>query len=326
MRLPYVSVLLVVLVGTAIAQSQEYKQWQYWQNGLGIARVFVLETPEGEANEIKKRWDDIGDSLKHSSSPYAGTYYQDGNRGYFLRWSPEEGFVYAWYYENYVIDASYGRVKVSPLGVEFTVEREMVNKDAGHTPTHWVPAYDGKFLLQSTQVAEFGRYYGGFGEFNGFRRNWECDCEPFASRVDKEIRFDGKPSFVLPALYSKYIRKPISGNVVFVGKRYISRRPVIENNGENASLTPVILGVGSKDGVTRGLMFFLLPDQEGLHQIVKVTKVSKNTSQAIVIRDMDENHRENFPDWQEGSPNPRRLLYPQIKIGDRITTSFLDNL
>jgi len=321
--------LIVILIGTAVAQSEEYKPWQYWQNGVGISRVFVLETAENEANEIKRRWDQIGTSLKNSSSPFAGTYFQSGNRGYFLRWSPEKGFVYAWYYEDFVIDASYGRVKVLPSGVEFVVDREMVNRNAGNTartPTEWVPAYDGRFFLKSTQVAEFGRFYGGFGEFNGFRRNWGCDCDPFAERVANEVHFDRKPSFVLPDVYSKYIRRPISGKVVYVGTRYISRRPMAENNGENASLTPVIINVGSKDGAAKGLLFFFLPDQEGLHQIVKVIKVNEKTSEAIIIREIDENRRENYPDWQEDSPKPRRLPYPQIKIGDKLTTSFLDNL
>jgi hypothetical protein len=321
------SLLLMGLVLLTINDNGQ--PWRVWNNGLGIAKMFVFTSDGDKANEIKRRWDDIGDSLKNSSSPFAGTYIQSGNSGYFLRWSPEKGFVFVYYHEYFIVDASYGRVEFNPPLVKFIVDHEMTNKFGTRkpvTPSLWVPVYDGKFLVGRDQVDDFAGYVGGFSEYNGFPRNWNCDCAPFAERADDNFELRQAPSFILPKEFRQLVKPPISGEIIGVGRRTVSRRPISENSGELASVTPVTLNRGRRDGVKRNMFLFLEHDIEGTHQIVKILKVNTRTSIGIVIREIDDKRQENYPDWNDESSKPRRLLYPELKIGIKVSTRFQETI
>ncbi len=322
--------IIFLLLLTITIAGQEIEQFRYWNNGVGIANRWVIgNMPESEIVEVKKRWDEIGESLKTTTNPFAGTYFQSGNRGYYLRWSPEKGFVYVYYYEYFVLDASFGKIVIEDSVIEFIPEREMTYSRSNYslkTPLSWVPAFKGKYFVKKEAVKSFGDFYAGFGEFNGFPRKWNCDCGPFAERADKNVDYDKNAAYILPDKYSSAILKPISGRIATVGKKYLSWRPVSENSGELASVTPVTLNVGQTRGVKAGLMFFLEPDFEGLHQIIKVLRIGKRSSSAIVIREIDENKNENYPDWNDNSIKPRRIRYPQIQVGSRVTTRSVDSL
>jgi hypothetical protein len=315
--------------------SQEIEPFRYWTNGVGIADRWVIgNMQEVDITEIKKRWDEIGESLETTKNPFAGTYFQSGDSGYYLRWSPEKGFVYVYYHEYFVLDASYGDVSVSDLGLLFKVKREMRYTSHGmklSTPPAWIPVVDGRYLIRASDIRTFGDSYGGFGAFNGFPRKWNCDCSAFAERKDKNVDYPQAVSFVAPVEYLKFIRKPISGNIIAVGKKYLAKHPVPfnpEDTEAKASLTQVTLNRGRRDGVASGLLFLIGTDQDATHQVLRVTHVGLSESRGVVIRMRDKNGREVYEDgWNDKTDKPVFKLYEPVRKGTVIatrSTSFFD--
>ena len=314
---------LLLLAAFQFCFSQERKQSEIWDNGVFHSHWVFENIPENEIDEIKKRWEEIGDSLKTTSNPFAGTYYQSGNRGYYLRWSPEKGFVYVYYYEYFARDVSYGKVLVTDSEVKFIVEREMQNKDVDRkliTPTVWIPAYNEKqFLVQKESIQSFGDFYGGFGVFNGFPSKWECECSPYAKKVDESIDYTKIKSFIVPKKYLKFIKQPINAKVISVGKSRISTHSLVFdiNQSNKASITPVTINIGRKSGIKRGLLF--VTNEE--NSFLEVTKVSEKVSQAILVREIDEKGKEAYSDgWDKTTDKPIYKPYPPIRIGTKITT------
>lgn len=305
--------------------AQEFEQFRYWENGTGFSgnQYWIFgNVPESEITEIKKRWNEIGESLKTTSNPFAGTYFQSGNRGYYLRWSPEKGFVYVYYYEYFVRDASYGKVLVTDSEVKFVVEREMQNSDATRkltTPTIWIPAYKGQYFIRKDAIQSFGNFYGGFKVFNGYPRNWGCDCSPFAQRIEKTLT---QESIIVPTKYQRFIKNPINGKIISVGKRKTSLEDNSVPEMGKISLTHVTINIGRKNGVRRGMMFLLVNEGDNYDQVLKVTRVAERTSQAIVERSINDKGNEVYSDgWDYNLKDTIYKPYPKLHVGTVITTS-----
>jgi len=326
-KIPILIFIAITTYSNVISQ-ENLDSWRYWDNGVGYLKTWIFaDVSESTAVEIKRRWNAIGDSLKTSSNPFAGTYLQDGNRGYYLRWSPEKGFVYVRYYESFVEDASYGDVSKSRSEILFFVSHEleaMSDRRKIATPTRWIPTMDGRFLIRSDEIKEFADFYGGFGNFNGFPRKWNCDCDAFARRVDKDVRYPKPPFSVVPDAFRKFIRNPISGRIVAVGKRYVGKHPIaftIDEIEGKASMTVVTIDKGSRDGVTKGLLFLIGTDQDAMQQVLRITRVSKTRSNGLVIRMLGENGLESFVDgWEDKTDKPIYKIYLPIRKGTPITT------
>ncbi|MGI8639439.1 MAG: hypothetical protein ACR2MG_05735 [Pyrinomonadaceae bacterium] len=312
---------LFLLAAFQVCFSQENKLPEIWNNGVFHSHWEFGNIPDNEIAEIKKRWEEIGDSLKTTSNHFAGTYYQFGNRGYFLRWSPEKGFVYAYFYETFVLAASYGKVSVTDSEVKFTPEREMTYKGVSgelKTPTVWIPAYKGKYLIRKKSIQNFGDFYGGFGDYNGFPNKWFCDCAPFAERVEKDANDLKTNSFLLPKKYLSFLKQPITAKIIFVGKNRISTHPLSLELDNKASITPVTINVGRKSGISRGLLFLLKNEDS----FIEVTKVGEKSSQAIVVRELDENGKEAYSDgWDNALNKTIYKTYSPIRAGIKISTS-----
>ena len=82
-----------------MANSREQaRQQEYWQP----IEPYRIEVDPGnpEIRQLISRWEEIGNDLKTTTIPFAGTYEQSGYRGWFLRWSPSKGFVYVYHSEG----------------------------------------------------------------------------------------------------------------------------------------------------------------------------------------------------------------------------------
>jgi hypothetical protein len=324
MRVLFLTIFFLSFVFFVSANAQEIEEFRYWSNGVeGIPKTWVFASfSQNEITKIKRRWDEIGESLKTTSNPFAGTYFQSGNRGYYLRWSPEKGFVYVRYYEYFVRGVSYGKVSVTNSEVTFIPEHESQNEDTERkliTPTIWIPAYNEKqFLVQKESIQSFGDFYGGFGVFNGFPSKWVCECSPYAKKIDKKIDYTKIKSFIVPEKYLKFIKQPITAKIISVGASRISNHKLkYPDSDSRASITPVTINIGRRSGIKKGLLFNVIEEDEFL----EITKVGKKTSKAIIVRQIDENGKESFRNgWDNTTDKPIYKPYPPLPIGTDITT------
>jgi len=117
-------VLLMYLAIWLEPTSAQVKKEEYWQ-AIESSRIMV-DTSDPEVRILISRWDAIGAKLSTTTNPSSGTYEKSGYRGYFLRWSPEKGFIYVYHSEGLsIIDFSYGKVTVTSEGVVFNPVRVM---------------------------------------------------------------------------------------------------------------------------------------------------------------------------------------------------------
>lgn len=298
-----------------------------WDNGVFHSSWQFFHNSDSEIEEIKRRWNEIGESFKTTTNLFAGTYYQSGNRGYYLRWSPEKGFIYVQYYDQSLIgDVSWGSAIVSDSEIIFKTEKELKQNNFNKkliTPSKWIPAFNNQqFFIRKDAIKSFGDFYGGFGDFNGFPLNWYCECSAFARRVDKNVDTSKLKDFIVPAKYLKFIKYPISGKIILVGKPYISTHSLVYDSetDNKASITPVTINLGRHSGIKRGLLFFTE------NSYLEVKKVGNKTSQAIIFRSVDNNGKEGYYDtWDEKSRKTIYKTYPPIRVGERISTVEFNN-
>jgi len=115
--------LILILTFNCLCYSQAY-----WEDSEyisdGVRQPLIIHSSKEEAKILKDRWKAIGEELKTTNSLLAGTYVKAGYRGWYLRWSPVNGFVYIFHYEDIdIIDYSYGKVEVKGSEVTFIPER-----------------------------------------------------------------------------------------------------------------------------------------------------------------------------------------------------------
>jgi hypothetical protein len=321
-------VLLCLFAGCQFALSQGPES--FWTNEIAPYSNWYIPIP-GTKETIESRWNEIGEDLKTEKNPLAGTYAERGyESGYFLRWSSNKGFILVPYYDQSMItDFSYGRVEITADSEIILIpEREMEGRGRRlrKTPRTWVPAIDGKFLVPDTEIALFGDYYGGYGQYNGFPRKRGCDgCGTFAERRD--IKKGAARSFLAPPKYAKYIKKPVEAEITYVGKNRREMSLVnserISGEKELSSVTPVLINAGRRQGVVTGLMFLLPGEDKYTYQVLKITRVGANSSGGIVVRTVDKSGKEMYQGdvydkaLQEYNYEP----FPPLKKGTRVTTS-----
>lgn len=288
-------------------------------------------TTKGEAATLNARWKALGEETKSPAHEFAGTYRAGGvMRESFLRWAPGGGFVYLYVYEHHaVLDFSYGKVEVTPTAVVFTAERERRGVEAGGaprpTPRRWVAARwrTTNYLVPEKEVAGFGKYVGGFGQYNDFNGPC-CEFTPFlrsAPGRDPQTSFD-PPRVAAP--YARLMRRPAEATIRSVGRRRVVKDYGLK--GElysrwfgRASLTPVTLDAGRGRGLKPGLLLRLVGEPGG--QYLKVTRVLASRSEGVVVRDVDDDGGETFYDSVPGGGEPRKRAYPPVRAGTRVTSA-----
>jgi hypothetical protein len=332
-KIVLVCIFSALLLQTANSQQETNRDWQPNITQFEKYKInFYVVLSSEDRKKMETLWDEIGENLKTEKNSLAGTYIESGyESGYLLRWSTEKGFVLIPYFDQSMIaDFSYGKVEITEDSETILIpEQEMsgTGRRLIKTPRVWIPVKNGEFLVYKQQIASFGDYYGGFGEFNGFPRKVLCDgCGRFARRFD-DTRNKTNVSFLAPPRYLKFIKKPITAKIMFVGKRRVIKSTIASccTFEVKASATNVLINAGSRQGVRKNLLFLLVDAGNNFNQVVKIIRTNKNSSQAVVLRVLDEKGKENYHGdiYDSKSESYNKIPFPPLRVGINVTTSAL---
>jgi hypothetical protein len=321
------SFILAAFLAIVPGVHPQIKQPAYWEP-IEPYRI-EIDPSNPEVRALISRWNQIGEDLKTNNSLVAGTYEEQGYRGYFIRWSPRAGYVYVYHSEGqFIIGFSYGKVSKTLDEIVFEPEREM--KESFDSvkltmPTTWVPILSatGAYLIPKGRLSDFGNYVGGFGQYNDFNGPC-CDYSPFFFMPKATTGHELPRAVIVPSKYESFIKAPIRSRIVYVGQKKRVKDYGLEGANysqffEKASLTPVKIDAGSRQGVRRNQLFRLINEPQ--YQYLKITSVHQNRADGIVIRDVDDDGRETYLDFVSGTSEPQRKPFPPIHVGTRITTS-----
>jgi len=285
-----------------------------------------------EVRELLERWDRIGNEAQGKTDGPAGMYLKSGYNGWLLRWAPRAGFVYVYHSEGLsIIDFSYGKVEVTASEVQFIPEREMRETFRDRklsTPLTWVAAKSPqlRFMIPKDEMKDFGEYVAGLREYNDFNGPC-CEFDPFfVSRVSTAgLTQEGVSEILVPDEYQRFIRPPITGRVVSIGKRRIVKsygmdRKLFSQLLDKRSLTPIEINIGRIHGLRKNMLLRFAGEQfNGFDQSIQITSVRRQTAVAVVIRSVDEHNQESYP--ENPFESDKRINYPPIRAGMRVTTS-----
>lgn len=311
-----------------------------WVNGVTESWWLDEGITKAEGEAAAARWKEIRDGFARVDVPrgWAGTYFRGSEtHGTYMRWSPR-GFVIARIDKcrALVMGLVYGRVEATPTLVQFFPELDKESA-GGHGSHHggaqhaarprdvirFVPVeWRGRrLLIAEREMEEFGDYVAGLGSYNGDFVTRFLDYENFFRGPDKDDRGVGSVSAqpVVPTGYERFIKRPIEARVTSVGRRVFKSDYFIESkhssmNFARASLTRVTISAGSEQGVKEGLVFRVTRPDEG--DTVFITRAGRRTSEAVVVREIDQRGVENFYDSEY-----RERRHSKVARGWRLTTS-----
>jgi hypothetical protein len=316
---------LAFMLADAIPQT---KQQEYWEPTEDYR--IEIDRANPEIRNLIARWEEIGDELKTTTNSFAGTYEHQAYRGWFLRWSPDEGFVYVYHSEGLsIIDFSYGKVRSTSEAIILEPEREMketFDSKRLSTPKKWIPIGSsfGAYLVPEERIKEFGNYAGGFGEYNDFNGPC-CDFSPFFFMPTDSTPQASHPSIlVVPPTYQQFIKEPIKARIEVVGvkafvKNYGLEGKLYSQLFPKASLTPVVLNAGRRQGVKKNQLFRLIGEPR--NQYLRILIVRNKRASGVVVRDVDDDGKETYFDGLAGMKEPEKKLFHPIRVGTKVTTS-----
>jgi hypothetical protein len=335
------AVVLACALAGARPASAQLDQWGFWENG--VTEHWWLSSSDftaGDATTAVARWEKIG-AIKEARA-WAGDYFRGGDtHGTYLRWSPSAGFVIAHVNkcEARVMGLVYGRVEETPTVVQFFPELDKKSAGAhGHhggaqspaaaaaravlrfVPVEW---RGERLLVAEGEMEDFGDYVAGLGQYNGPNAPLFPGYAYFFSRSGEGAEAGGGPPPVVPPGYERFIRKPIEARVTSVGRRELKSDYNVwgEDTSQTwarASVTRVTINAGTEQGVKERMVFRVTRPAEG--DTVFILRAGPRTSEAVVVRGVDERDAETFYD-SESEPEKR---HSKVARGWRLTTSLLD--
>jgi hypothetical protein len=299
--------------------SSEYFSFPKWINNIGRS-TWDIGLVEDEANKMISIWNEIGEDLKKNENDLAGTYFKGGySSGYFLRWSPNKGFILIPYFDqNLISQFSYGKVNfVDNSEINFIPEKDLNGgRGIAKTPLKWT-AFENRFIPVE-MLGEYGEFLAGLKQYNEFNGNC-CEFAPIflAGRIDRK---DKQLSYPIPSKYKQFIKKPIVSKISFVGIKKIVKNWNFQGElygewMEKAALIPVKISVGQKHGVQPNMLFRLIGEPRG--QYLQIIKVNQLSSEGYVVRDLSFGNKETYSDFETDQEKP----YPAIRVGIKVTTS-----
>jgi hypothetical protein len=322
--------MLLVTVALFNITKGQVSESQYW-SPVELFRIEV-DRKDPEVRELLERWDRIGNEAQGVTNGPAGTYLKFGYNGWLLRWAPRAGFVYVYHSEGLsIIDFSYGRVEVTSNAIRFIPERDMKetfrNRNLS-TPLTWVAAKSPqlKFMIPKEEMPDFGQYIAGMRDYNDFNGPC-CEFSPFFFSPVATGKLAQGVS--VPDEYQRFMRPPITGLVVSIGKRRIVKDYGLDGKLYSAlrpasSLTPITLNIGRIHGLRKNMLLRFVGEQFDLpSQYVRITSVAKQTAVAVVIRTIDKRNQESYLD--DSPKSDKRINFPPIRAGMRVTTSAILN-
>lgn len=248
---------------------------------------------------------------------WAGDYVMFGNLDvYVFRWLPNAGFVEIGVYTCIpeLRRLNYGSITSTP---DYIV-RNSALAEAKEKTTKFVRVKWGeqRYLIQENRISEFYRYLAGYND-----DGTDYIDEPFfwVHKDDAEKPFAEMP--VVPAIYAKFIKKPIKATVTQFLRKQIKAVEFNENEGMKdvngntipyyESQTFVKLDAGSSKGVKRGMGFNpIISESGGLR--LKIVSVDKHSSMGVVVVLLGEEKQETEADSE---------LIQMFKVGAKLSTS-----
>jgi hypothetical protein len=127
---------------------------------------------------------------------------------------------------------------------------------------------------------------------------------------------------VLPTEFSKFIKAPVTGRIVVVGKTRKRKSEIFTSGTDYETVTAVTIDVGRERGLRRKQEFVLLTeDDDYSSETLIVESVGKNRSRGIVVRNVDENGKEGFSVWNEVTSKFETKEFTKLRPGIKNTTS-----
>jgi hypothetical protein len=322
------AIVLLMCLATFATSNAQVKEEEYW-TPIQSSRILV-DSSDPEVRILLSRWDAIGAGLSTTTNTSAGTYEKSGYSGYFLRWSPERGFIYVYHSEGLsIIDFSYGKVSVAPDSIVFLPERTMRETFRGvklKMPTTWIPITvdNRRFFVAEQEIRDFGDYFGGYKQYNDFNGPC-CEFSPFFANAESD-KLERKLTrgTLISTAYRRFLREPIKARIISVGRKRLVRNyglagELYGNLFQKASLLSVNISAGRRAGVKRNMLFRLIGEPHG--QYLRIKGVGEGTASGVVIRDVDDDGRETYYADIAGTNEPEKKGYPPIRVGTKVTTS-----
>ncbi len=171
------------------------------------------------------------------------------------------------------------------------------------------------FLVPKSEISDFADYTAGLGEYNGYF--YGILGSPFLQKfgVKGSEHADELPIF--PSGFEKFLKKPIRGQIVSIGKSFRQADPNEYNdaNWENLVI-PVRVNVGKAQGVTINLKFFFADVESSFAEEVRVKDVGANSSLVEVTRSV---RKKNCVVTEHNDcENPE---YAKLKVGLKLSTT-----
>lgn len=325
-------VLLALSFGAFNTVQAQVDKWGAWENGVSeswwlSSRTF---TNEDVANAIA-RWKSIGET---ESTGWEGDYFSGSEvHGTYLRWSPAGGFIIADVdkCQALVMALSYGRVRVTPSGIQLIPEFSKSSKPQGHhgakhvdTILNFVPVKwrSSLYLIPENEIADFADYAAGLGQYNALN-----DKEAFLPESHFYSKYAGNMVTgdlpVLPDAYQRFVRSPLAGEITAIRGKKLRRNYSYEFKSdaysfatqfELASLTFVTVNIGTVHGAKKDM--FLRIVKPDLGEALRLIEVGSTSSTAVLVREV-ENRKETYYDHEA----EREVEYPPVATRWILTTA-----
>ena len=292
--------ILFCFVVLAISRSfaQPYVEELEWPELLEFAKTgypfngrlpFIAVELKSKLTSARKQWEEIKHSEANSEAKneWAGIYFLQNIEimSTVLRWSPTEGFVGLGTEScgGVISDISIGKATFSFESLRLFPETILPSQQQKqyrpiHLPVEFVPVKWGNahYLVAKNELRAFCQnYVAGFGNFNNFT------VRPFIKAGDENEDELSKP--ILPKKYGHLAIKPLVSTVKSLGGSYLIKPTKLHSAELN---TEVVLNVGKKSGVGKGMRFILfdLADDIDFYRDLEIISVTQNSCTGVFSR------------------------------------------
>ena len=306
-----------------------------WINGITEPWWFPDNISAEDIKSAQSVWSSIGKQT--ALDGLMGDYFigSDTHGGY-LRWMDGRYVLFnVDKCQAKVMAFSYGTVVFSPDLVQLIPEKKASgstnHRHGPETKLRFLPVIwrNTRYLVPENEIAEFGNYVAGLGEYNSpdfifleFAQFFVKLRDTASSAVEDPGGIQRRRSdlFIVPSVpqgYERFIKKPIDGNIVSRAKSYVRKNA--ENEWWDDLIIPVSINVGSANGL-KEKMFLRVVGTDGFGgnlEYVEITKVGFKLSRGIIARPIRKIPCIKFAPTDD-CENPD---YQAIKVGFRVTTN-----
>lgn len=298
-----------------------------WYNEFTEHWFYFSDISEEEIRNSIVQWEKIGEDIASVENKWAGTYSSGGStHGDYFRWSEKSGFIWLNVHkcQGGPMKITRGSVIVTPSGIQLIPE-QISGKGHSNHKTHqhnyapveliFVKWKDASYLVAKTAVSDFTDYTAGLGEYNNQLHFF--DYEPFLVRLDSKSKKDIGELPIFPAGYEKFVKKPIKGQIVSIGKSFRRKDPIEYNDMNWEDLIILVqINVGKNQGVTRNLQFYFVDNEQHMVETISVKKVELNSSLLEINRSV---RKKNCVISEHNDCENHE--YAPIKVGMKLSTT-----